>query len=302
MLFSHEFFARAIPRTPFLMSIAVAAIVAVTSTGMKPFAASEPAPAVTGSVLDNQVVAYYGTPNAPALGILGQFEPEEAAQKLEDHVANIDRLNGPRGATGAMDLIYGMAIAEPGPEGNHVGYLDDDIVEQYIDIAEEHDLQLILDLHIAQSDPLTEVKRVERFLKNPRVHVAIDGEYAVGPGGIPLDSLGQVTADQMNDVQEYVDELVRENDLPKKMVIMHQFMDETLVDGEKIREYDNVDFVLNMDAWGDTASKHERYEHFASKPWAHRMSYNIFMQLDDRVEPDRELVRLAPKADMFMYQ
>lgn len=300
-MLSRESLARAMSRrVPYFVSLAVLSLAAVSSMALRPHQAGELEK--RPSVLDSQVVVYYGTPTAPGLGILGRFEIEEAGRELQAHAKRIDELNGERGATGAVELIYGMATAELGPNGNHISYMKDDIVEEYIDLAERRDLQVILDLHIGQSDPLTEVRRIERFLEHPRVHVAIDAEYAVGPGGVPLSTLGKITGDEINDVQKYVDDLTREHNLPKKMVIMHQFMDETVIDGEKIDRYDNVDFVLNMDAWGDIASKHERYRHFASQPWAHNVSYNIFMHLDERVEEDSELVKLSPIADMFMYQ
>jgi hypothetical protein len=161
---------------------------------------------------------------------------------------------------------------------------------------------VILDLQIGRNDPSGEVRKIERFLKNPRVHVAVDPEYAVGPTGIPIVDSGRITGDEINEVQREVRRIVRENNLPPKMVIVHQFMDHTIVDGEDVERYGSVDLVLNMDAFGDVPSKINMYEHFASKPWAHRKSYNVFLKQDSHISSEEELLQLDPMPDMFMYQ
>jgi hypothetical protein len=249
-----------------------------------------------------QVVVHYGSPIAEGLGILGQSPPEEAASRLQDQTARFDELNGGRGALGAMEVIYGMALAEPGTEGTHVGYLDDDTVTRYIALAEERDLQLILDLQLGRADVSDEVARIERFLRHPRVHVAIDPEYAVGPWGVPIVDTGFVSGAEINEAQRVVSEIVRRENLPPKLLVIHQFMEETIIDGHDVERVPGVELVLNMDAYGDIESKLERYREFAHRPYAHRRSYNVFMQLDTRVQDERELLELDPLPDMFMYQ
>lgn len=264
--------------------------------------APEPERAERPSALDDQLVVYYGTPVAPGLGVLGRIDRAELPDALGGHAARVDELNGARGAKGAIHLIYGMAQADPGPEGMHVGYLADAVVEEYIALAEEHDFEVILDTQVGRNNLVDEVRRMERFLEHPRVHIAFDPEYAVGPSGVPIATTGVVTGAQVNEIQQIVDGIVREHDLPKKMVVMHQFMDHTLVDGEAIREHENVDFMLNMDAWGDVPSKVNRYEHFMSQSWAFNRGYNVFLNLDDRVSDEQELLNLAPTPDAIFYQ
>lgn len=253
-------------------------------------------------VEDNQVVVFYGTPRASGLGILGTFEPEEAARRLATQTRVFDRANGDRGAIGAMEVIYGMVTAEPGPRNDHVAYLKDSEIQPYLDLAEEYDHQVILDLQIGRNDPSDEIRKIERFLKNPRVHVAIDPEYAVGPHGVPIVNSGRITGDEINEVQREVRRIVRKHNLPPKMVIVHQFMDHTIIDGEDVRRYGGINLILNMDAFGDVPAKIRMYEHFASKSWAHRNSYNVFLKQDSHISSEEELLKLDPMPDMFMYQ
>jgi hypothetical protein len=251
---------------------------------------------------DNQLVVFYGSPLASGLGILGMFEPEDAAQRVRQQAQIFDEINGERGAIGAMDLIYGMAMSEPTANGKYVSYLKDDVVERYIALAEKHDLQVILDLQIGRAAIPDEVRKIERFLVNPRVHVAIDPEYAVGPSGAPIHTPGRMSGHEMNEVQDYLAALVEEHDLPPKMMVVHQYLNNTITDGEATREVDGVDIVLNMDGFGEIAEKQKKYHYFSERPYAHRDSFNIFLKQDERVMSEQEVLDLAPLPDAIFYQ
>lgn len=259
-----------------------------------------PAPALP--LEKDQMVVFYGTPLASGLGILGMFDADEAAVRVKAQTAVFDELNGDRGAFGALDVIYALAQAEPTPNGLYVRYLKDATVQRYIDVAERHDVQLILDLQIGRGDILGEVRKIERFLLHPRVHVAIDPEYAVGPHGKPIKSPGRISGHQMNDVQRYIDDLVRAHDLPPKMVIVHQYMNATVTDGDVTLAFPNVDLVLNMDAFGKPHQKIERYHQFASRPYARRDGFNIFLKQDERVMSEQEVLDISPMPDVIFYQ
>lgn len=283
---------------PVVTGLALVAGIAASSSAGEAAEAPRPIRAFD----EAQMVVFYGTPRTSGLGVLGRWEAAEAARQVQARAETFDRLNGDRDVVPAMEIIYGMVTAEAGPRGDHVTYLSDDELQPYLDAAEELDQQVILDLQIGRNDPSSEIDRIAHLLENPRVHVAIDPEYAVGPQGVPLQTLGRITGDEVNEVQEAVRRIVEEHDLPPKMVVVHQFMDDTMVDGEAIERIDGVDLVLNMDAWGDVAAKKHMYEHFAAKPWAHNRSYNVFLRLDSAVSSEEELLQLAPTPDMFMYQ
>jgi hypothetical protein len=250
----------------------------------------------------NQLIVFYGSPLSDGLGILGKFTPEDAADRARRMAFKYDQKNGDRGAIGAMDLIYGMAMDHPTDNGLYVRYLEDHTVERYLRAAEAQGVELILDLQIGRGDILEEVRKIERFLLHPRVHVAIDPEYAVGPYGQPILTPGVITGDQINAVQDYVAALVRDHGLPQKMVVIHQFMDETVVGGESTQHPPEVELVLNMDAFGAFIDKVDKYREYADLPYAERDSYNIFLKQDDRVLSEEEVLDLLPEPDAVFYQ
>lgn len=260
-------------------------------------------PPPPGSLLDEaQVVVFYGSPIHRDLGILGAYAPEEAAARVKEQAGVYDAINGDLGAVGALDLIYAQAQAEATGNGLYLLYLDDPTVRQFIDLAERNDVQLILDLHIGRGSVVDEVRKIEPYLRHPRVHVAIDPEWAVGPFGVPLQTAGVISGGEINAVQDYIGELVARENLPPKMLIIHQYMDDTVVEGGLTREVPNVDLVLNMDAFGAIHEKQAKYEAFSARPYAQRHAYNVFLQLDDRILSEQEVLDLAPRPHVIFYQ
>jgi hypothetical protein len=264
--------------------------------------ADPPAPEQTSLFEHNQLIVYYGTPLAPGLGVLGLHPPQEMAQRLKDHTRLYDDLNGDRNAVPVMDLIYGVVQSEPTKNGLYLSYLSDERVNEYIRLAEEHDMQLILDLQIGRSTVTAEVEKIERFLMHPRVHVAVDPEYAVGPNGYPIHTPGRISGHDINAAQLYLHELAAKHNLPPKMLVIHQFMDGTIVEGEVTVELPNVDLVLNMDAFGDYPEKVKKYRHYATRPYAQHRSFNIFLKQDKPVGSEEDVLALDPMPDMVMYQ
>lgn len=291
---------------PFLTSAvaALAIAVAVLAGAATPSRAEGEAPRDAGGSLleDNNLVVYYGSPRYSGLGVLGTTDAVTISAGLELARARFDEANGDRGAVGAMELIYGMALADPGKYGNYVGYLNDRTVRRYIETAEENDQIVILDLQIGRGRILDEVRKIERFLRDPRVHVAIDPEYAVGPQGVPIETPGRITGEEINDVQRYLARIARRYGLPNKLLVVHQYMDETIVDGAAVERVAGVDLVLNMDAYGAHQAKIEKYLRYAARPYAHYRSYNVFLKQDERVPDVEELLDIWPAPDVIMYQ
>ena len=262
-----------------------------------------PTPAPPPSLFQNaQIIAFYGSPISPLLGVLGRFAPADLVRWLKGEAGIYDSINGDRGAVPALDLIYAQAQSDPTDNGLYLRYLSDEQVRWYIALAEQNDLQVILDLQIGRGDVLGEVQKIEPYLENPRVHVAIDPEYAVGPQGVPIETPGTISGEQINAVQQYLDDLVRRLNLPPKLLVIHQYMDQTVTDGGAARRFDHVDLVLNMDAYGAAQDKVDKYHLFAARSYAQRRSFNVFLQHDDPVASENDVMRLSPQPDMVIYQ
>lgn len=279
------------------------AIPSESSFGNGPATSTEQPLAPSPSLLARQqLVVLYGLPGNPDLGVLGASSPKDAAKAALQRAAEYDAINGDDGVKAMLDLVYAQAQAEPTENGLYLRYLADDVVRQYMRLAQRYDLQLMLDLQIGRGDPLDEVKKIERYLRDPRVHIAIDPEYAVGPDGTPLGSPGAISGDQLNAIQDYVSGLVAKYNLPPKIIVIHQFMEETVTRGDKIRSREHVDLVFNMDAFGALDEKARKYSMFSSRGYPARHGFNVFLSQDDRVMSAQEVEQLSPRPDVIFYQ
>src|SRR5262249_33853171 len=120
-----------------------------------------PAPASARiPAVEAQVVALYGYPGVPAMGALGAYEPDAAADEATRLAAQFDAQNGPRYAVGALQLITSVAQPTPMADGSYLGRLSTDQIANYVEVARRHGVLLILDLQIGMADPVAELQRL----------------------------------------------------------------------------------------------------------------------------------------------
>ena len=67
---------------------------------------------------------------------------------------------------------------------------------------------LLLDIQPGRAKILPEVKRLERWLKEPDVGLAFDPEWAVGPNQVPGRVFGHTTGAELDSIASYLSGLV----------------------------------------------------------------------------------------------
>ena len=250
-----------------------------------------------------QVVAFYGHPGVRAMGVLGHGTPAEVAGNINVWVEHYDRLNGPLGAIGAYHLITGVAQANPTSDGTWMYRLSHDRIAAYVEAAREHGLLLFLDNQIGWSDPLTEVKLLEDFLKEPFVHMALDPEFATEPLGVrPGRAIGGITGSQVNEVLEYLSALVESEGLPTKILMVHQFAERMLQDREVIVPQPGVELSIDMDGIGTPRAKLRGYRLFAVTEPSQRPAFKLFFDQDTPVMTPEQVLEMESVPDLIIYQ
>ncbi|HLG98471.1 MAG TPA: hypothetical protein VKX49_19290 [Bryobacteraceae bacterium] len=214
---------------------------------------------------------------APILGRLGSYADFAALESgTRDLVGEVARDSGKPVASG-IDLIYGLAVPCKG-RGDCLEYLDgsQNLVERYIVPAQARSMTVVLDTQLGRSDPVAQIQHMigKGYLDYENVHVAVDPEFHVYPGGsLPGSPIGVVTAGQINDAQALLDALVaRKNLRTKKILIVHQFGDATVRDGVPVmirgkaalRTFPNVELVVDMDGLGTPLMKVHKYNRITS--------------------------------------
>ena len=251
---------------------------------------------------DHQIVSYYGNPYSGLMGVLGASDLASMADALEQQAARYDALNGPLDVMPAIHLVYAVAQPHPTNNGLYLQYVDDAAVLRYFALAEERDMLLFLDLQIGRSTVTEEVRKVLPFLRNPRVHLALDPEFAVDAKYAPGDVIGSLSAEDIDAAQSMLQELVIAERLPPKLLMVHQFLDEMVRDGESINQYQGVDLIIDMDGFGPAAVKRATYEEYASRTYAAYAAIKLFFDHDTDLMSEQEVLLLNPMPAVVIYQ
>lgn len=257
---------------------------------------------------DAQVVSIYGHPGICVMGELGCHPPEEAvdaARRLADeYQAAHDALGTGRAVRPAFHLIVDVAQAAPGDDGRYLWQLPLDTIAEYVEVTGEANVLLFLDIQIGWSDVMSVgVERLEPFLVEPHVHLAIDPEFATEPfGERPGQVLGVLDAPDVNAVQRYLAELVREHDLPGKILVLHQFQPGMLVNTDDYLNVPEVALTVDMDGYGAPGDKIEGYHRYALSEYAEHPAFKLFWEWDTPVLTPEEVLSLPTPPDYVIYQ
>lgn len=258
----------------------------------------------SGSVFDNaQIVSFYGFPGVGVMGELGLHSPSGAAAAISRLAAEYDALNGTREVLPALHLIVAVAQRHPGYDGLYLQRMEDDLLNEYVEAAREAGILLFVDVQIGWSDALTEVMLLEDVLREPFVHLALDPEFATRIfGTAPGVSIGTIDEDDVNGVQHYLASLVREHDLPPKVLVLHQFLQGMLTGVDYYDDVPEVEITIDMDGFGSPYVKLTKYEMYARADYAERAAIKLFYHWDAPLITPASLLALDHPPDLVIYQ
>lgn len=249
---------------------------------------------------DHRVVAFYGAPQSARLGTLGIGTPAQAASRLR-HVAR-RYAKKTRPVLPAFELIATIAAAHPGDDGMHRIHQPDEVIARYLRAARRAKALLLLDIQPGRGDFLSEAQRLDRWLHEPDVGIALDPEWHVGPDEIPGQTIGSVTADEINAVAAYVSEIVRRDDLPEKLFVVHQFTRGMIVDKARVLRPPGLAVTMNVDGFGDRPNKISKYDEFTAEVARFNDGFKLFYEEDTNLMGPREVLALSPPPDLVVYE
>jgi hypothetical protein len=261
------------------------------------------APHLTTSPLSTyRLVTYYGHPASAQMGILGETDPATMVEKLKQQTAAFTAADPSRPAICTIELIASVAQGSPGPEGLWLLRTSPKDIEKYAQLAEQNGCLLMLDIQMGYDTVANDVQAILPFLKRPYVHLAIDPEFHVKPGQVPGEHYGSVTAAEVLGAAKTLSTLVQENNIPDKILVIHQFRDNMLPDKGNIKPVPNVDMVVMMDGWGSPASKVNNYTAFVHDELIQYGGVKLFYRQDDPLMTPQEVLQLDPSPMVIIYQ
>lgn len=247
---------------------------------------------------DRRVVAFYGAPQAAALGILGIGDPDEMAKKLERQARPYATTARP--VLPAFELIAVIAANAPGEGDLYRNRQDDAIVRRYLRAARRAGAILLLDIQPGRSDFLTEAKALEKWLRQPDVGLALDPEWRMEAAEVPGQTIGSVDAAEVNATSQWLSDLTRREDLPQKLLVIHRFTDGMIEDLSALEEQPGLATVINVDGFGSQAQKVAKYRDLE----AHRFhaGFKLFYEEDTGLMTPRRVMRLRPEPELIVYE
>jgi hypothetical protein len=247
-----------------------------------------------------RVVAFYGAPQDDALGALGIGTPAAAAKRLERVARGYARKSRP--VLPALELISTIATAAPGADGTYRMHQTDEVIAEFLSAARAAKALLLLDIQPGRGDFLSEVRRLERWLREPDVGVALDPEWHVGPGEVPGQVIGSVTAEEVNAVSEYVSRFVVDHNLPEKLFVVHQFTSSMIENKDRVVRQPGLAVTMNVDGFGDRPNKISKYAQFTSEQARFHDGFKLFYEEDTNLMSPGAVLQMRPPPDLIVYE
>ena len=204
-----------------------------------------------------RIVAMYGHTNTSVLGVLGEQGPAEGVERARRIAEGYDADGIP--VITAFEIITTLASSAPGSDNNYSLRTAIADLKPWIDAAEQAGMYVILDLQPGRGDFLTQAKEYEELLLEPHVGLALDPEWRLEPHQFHLRQVGSVKAAEVNQVVDWLAQLVRENNLPQKLLMVHQFSHEMIADRSEIRTTPELAVMIHMDGQGRSDLKFNTY-------------------------------------------
>jgi hypothetical protein len=249
---------------------------------------------------ERRVVAFYGNPRDDELGALGIGTPAHAGRKL---LAQAKPYNlKARPVLPAMELITTVATAAPGDSGLYRDHLSFSKIRSYLKAARRIKALLVLDIQPGRGQFGPEIERLATFLREPDVGLALDPEWHVGPDQLPGKVIGSTDADVVNAAATYLAKLVRQYDLPEKLLIVHRFTDNMIARADRLAPVAGVQTVVNVDGFGSTSVKVAKYHSFVRSTPRMRRGFKLFYKEDVKTMSPKSVMALSPRPDVVVYE
>jgi hypothetical protein len=258
------------------------------------------APRVVSLLEEVLMVAWYGNPHTPFMGVLGRYTGDDLAVRLRRQAEAYAPYTGKR-VQPAYELVAVVAQAGPGADGMWRRRESPEIIDSMLAQARAHGFHLILDVHPGHSSVAAELEYLRPWLEQPEVHLALDPEFHMAPGQIPGGQIGQTPASDANYAIRFLEGIIREKGLPPKVLVLHQFTLDMLPDKENIEDSPLVDVVLHMDGFGPQSVKLGSYRRVHEVPLEYS-GIKLFYDYDTDLFTPEQVMGLVPTPSFVSYQ
>lgn len=271
-------------------------------------AAAATAPELPGGGLvlfpDRVFVAAYGNPVGPALGVLGERDVQGSIAYTKELAAQYDGMFGPDvQVQPAFELIATIASSAAEPTGDYSRREDLELVTEWVDAATEAGLYVVLDLQPGRTDFLTQARELEELLVRPNVGLALDPEWRLTDSQFHMQQIGTVDTAEVNEVSAWLAQVVADNNLPQKLLIIHSFRLAMLTNRDTLVDHLELAQMIHVDGQGAQDDKDATYASITSAgPDFLWWGWKNFFDEDVGLRSPEDTAAVEPQPNFISYQ
>ncbi len=254
----------------------------------------------------NRVVAYYGNFYSQQMGILGEYPPDQVLKMLQDTVAEWQAADPSTPVIPAIDYIAVAAQNHPGLDGKYRLRMPQNQIDKAISMAVQIHGLVFLDVQVGQSNVETEVPLLKKYLEQANVELCLDPEFDMWGGHVPGTVIGTMDASDINFAANFLAEVVKEYNLPPKILVVHRFTQAMVTNYKKIQPLPQVEIVMDMDGFGPPPMKIRTYKDFIAGEPVQFTGFKLFFKNDagtgGHLMTPQEVLKLSPQPSFIQYQ
>lgn len=258
-----------------------------------------------GAILPyHRVIAYYGNLYSKRMGILGELPKNEMISKLKGELNKWQKADS---SLPVMPALHYVAVTAQSNGGKQRMRMPFHQIDTIVNWANEINGLAFLDIQVGWSTLQEEVPELEKYLKMPNVHLGIDPEFSMKFGDVPGKRIGTFNADDVNYTINYLTDLVKKNNLPPKILVVHRFTQGMVTNAAEIKPTPQVQVVMDMDGWGSKVLKKSTWLRYIKKEPVQFTGFKLFYKNDTKKDPNGlytpdELSKFTPKPIYIQYQ
>jgi len=249
------------------------------------------------------LVALYGHPGAPGLGALGQQGLQASVARARKAAAAYQHLTRAR-VIPAFEIIATVAQAGPGRDGNYSSESSVASLRPWVRRATAAGFYVILDLQPGRASLLAQARRYQSLLEQANVGLALDPEWKLAPGQLPLRQIGSVSIGEVNSVISWLAGLTARYRLPQKLLVLHQFrLSMIRNEGKLDTRHRDLAILIHMDGQGTPADKQQTWDSITrAAPPRVFFGWKDFYVKDHPMLSPRQTITRTPRLSMISYQ
>ncbi|MFD4421743.1 hypothetical protein ACFWN7_09595 [Agromyces sp. NPDC058484] len=248
------------------------------------------------------LVLEYGMPGVPALGILGEQPLAESVARAKELAAAYVPLTS-RTVMPAFEIITTLASGSAGDDGDYSTETDVEELRPWVEEAGRQGMYVVLDLQPGRSSFPSQLEQYRPLLEYPWVGLALDPEWRLAPDQHHLVDIGQVDAAEVNQVIALLAEICDTGDLPPKLLVLHQFRTDMILNRELVDvTRSEVTVLIHADGQGSQPAKQDTWRNLHENAPAVAWGWKNFYDEDAPMLTPEQTMQVQPPPDLVSYQ